>query len=293
MKSVVNLKAPAIEYFERTRLVSDLYEDMRKHKPLTEEEEQRVFKIYIEGTSDEKIQARDTIVNANMRFVVAIAKRFGTNDNLLDLINEGATGLIDAIDSFNPNSGNRFISYAVWYIRRAINQYQIQNGELVRKNNIQKTYYLVNQITQTFVQKYERHPTCDEVAQILDKEYGVKIKNSRDLLKNQYVLIDAPIDEENGSGITNLTAYQTESSKYNEYEDTATKDALKLKVKSLMRGLTPKERDVISYFYGIGHDREYALQEIGPKIGMSQERARQLKESALEKMRSKEFAKVY
>ena len=292
MKSVVNLKAPAIEYFERTRLVSDLYEDMRKHKPLTEEEEQRVFKIYIEGTSDEKIQARDTIVNANMRFVVAIAKRFGTNDNLLDLINEGATGLIDAIDSFNPNSGNRFISYAVWYIRRAINQYQIQNGELVRKNNIQKTYYLVNQITQTFVQKYERHPTCDEVAQILDKEYGVKIKNSRDLLKNQYVLIDAPIDEENGSGITNLTAYQTESSKYNEYEDTATKDALKLKVKSLMRGLTPKERDVISYFYGIGHDREYALQEIGPKIGMSQERARQLKESALEKMRSKEFAKV-
>jgi RNA polymerase primary sigma factor len=59
-----------------------------------------------------------------------------------------------------------------------------------------------------------------------------------------------------------------------------------------MKGLTPKERDVISYFYGIGHDREYALQEIGPKIGMSQERARQLKESALSKMRAKEFAKV-
>ena len=167
----------------------------------------------------------------------AIAKRFGTNDNLLDLINEGATGLMDAIETFNPNSGNRFISYAVWYIRRAINQYQIQNGELVRKNNIQKTYYWVNQITQTFVQEHERYPTCEEIAEILEREYDVKIKNARDILKNQYIMIDMPIDEDSGNGITNLTEYQTTSSKYNEYDTTTEKDALKIKVKRLMKGL--------------------------------------------------------
>ena len=108
---VVNLKTPNSDYFERTETLVRYYEDIRKYDVLTNEEELELFEMIKNGNKFEKQVAKEKLINCNQRFVVAVAKRYATNDNILDLINEGNIGLMEALENFKVEKGVKFTKF--------------------------------------------------------------------------------------------------------------------------------------------------------------------------------------
>ena len=151
------------DFFERTECLKSYYEDIRRYPLLTKEEEYNLFEKYYNGSNFEKEKAREKIINHNLRFVVSVAKKYANNENILDVIEEGTMGLIEALESFDYTKGYKFISYAVHYIRRAINQYRVEYDDLVKKTNYNKTFHLMTKTKNEFIQQNHRQPTLEEL----------------------------------------------------------------------------------------------------------------------------------
>lgn len=286
MKTVINLKIPRSDYFERTNTLVRYYDDIRKYKLLTQEEENKLFEIIENGDKFDKEKAKKTLINSNQRFVVAVAKRFATNDNILDLISEGNIGLIDAINDFDASKGYRFITFAVWYIRRAINNYCINYGVIVKKNNLSKTYHLVSQVTNNFIQKEFRQPTKEELMDILNNEYDLNIKNVGDILDTRITYIDESIeDEDDSQSFGEMSLFNSYSSSLNNSEINEAKDFNHKLITSMLKNISSRDAEVIKMSYGIGYDREYEIQEIARKLNLTKERVRQLKISVVNKLK--------
>lgn len=292
MKRAVHVDHNCNRYFERTETLSMYYDDIRRYDVLSKEEEIELFRKIKYGTPSEAAKARDIIVASNQRFVVAIAKRFGNDDNLLDYINEGNIGLMEAIDAYDLETNNKFISLAVWYIRRAIGMYSINYGSIVKKTNISKTYHTVSKAVSAFIQKEYRQPTLEELADILKNDYGVEINNLRDIMDTVSVSIDANFnndDEDNFDGT--LLDFNSVSAATNSYEKNVQNDFNSLLTTNLLDKLKPVEQQIIKLSFGIGYDREYQMSEISEKVNLTTERVRQLKANALLKLK-KEYTTV-
>lgn len=290
---IVNLSAPQSNYFERTDTLKRYYEDIRKYEPLELEEELKLIKAYHNTTSKiEKEVIKNKILCANQRFALGVARRWATNDNLMDLISEANIGMIEALENFDYNRNLRFITFAVHYIRRAINYYMIKNGNTVRKSNYAKTYHIMAQATNKFMQKEYRQPTMDELVELLKNEYGVELKDINDVA----TLNISSIDEDYGCddedvNMSTMMAFNNVSSTINECEKSTNHEFAKKLVQSVLNKLTQKEQEVVKYAFGIGHSREYEINEIADKMEYSSERIRQIKISALEKMK-REYSKI-
>lgn len=289
---VVNLKSPSTDYFERTETLMRYYEDIRRYDVLSKEEEIALFDMLNNGSKIEKETAKEKLINCNQRFVVAVAKRFATNDNILDLINEGNLGLIEALNEFDSSKGVKFTTWAVWYIRRAINLYCINYGTIVRKTNLSQTYHVVSQATNKFIQQEYRQPTLEELAEILKEDYEVDIKNLNDIIETKVSSIDEGFNtDDDGSNIGEMTLYNAYSASANDYERISANDFNNKLISNMLLKLPEREREIIKMVFGIGYDREYELQEIAPKVGLTIERVRQLKSEILGRLK-KEYKSV-
>ena len=285
---VVNLSNANANYLERTEVLANYYRDIRKYRLLEKEEEEELFRIYHEGSKKEREKARETIINSNQRFVVAVAKKYGGNDVILDLINEGNIGLIEALESYNVSEGVRFMTWAVWYIRRAINFFVIDNGKIVRRTNAHKTHHIVTQATNKFMQKEMRKPSLDELTEILREEYGVKIKDKSDIIDTQVSSIDASFGSEDDDAFLGETMeYNAHSASTNAYEGESEQDYMKELISSMMKSLDSREEKIIKLLFGIECDRPYEVQEVADKCNLTTERVRQLKHSILAKLKKK------
>lgn len=280
---VINLKSGTSDYFERTETLMRYYEDIRRYKVLTAEEEQECFYLLHNGTQYQKDKARRQLINSNQRFVVAIAKKFGTNNNLLDLINEGNIGLIEAINKFDTSKGVKFVTFAVWYIRRAINLYNVAYGKIVNQSNQARTYHVISQARNKFLQKENRQPTIDELKEILQNDYNINIKENIDMIDTYFVSIDD--NSEAAADNPSLYEFQRLNSNLNDIEKVNSNEFNKTLVTSLLNKLSTRDQDIICMLYGIGYDREYTLCEIAEKKGLTSERVRQLKISIIEKLK--------
>lgn len=285
---VVNLKTPNSDYFERTETLVRYYEDIRKYDVLTNEEELELFELIKNGDKFEKQVAKEKLINCNQRFVVAVAKRYATNDNILDLINEGNIGLMEALENFKIDKGVRFTTWAVWFIRRAINLYCINYGNLVRKTNLSQTYHVVSQATNKFIQTEYRQPTLEELAKLLKDEHDVDIKKLNDIIDVKFTSIDEGFNsnDDDGSNIGEMNIYNNYSASFNDYEKTSNNDFNTKLISNMLLKLPKREKDVITLYFGIGYDREYELQEIAQKLGLTTERVRQLKNDVLKKLKT-------
>lgn len=283
---IVNLKNRTSDFFERTNTLVRYYEDIRKYKMLTNDEEIKYFKTISCGNKAEVRTAKDAIINSNQRFVVAIAKKFASNDNILDLISEGNVGLMEAVDKFDYTKGVKFITFAVYYIRRAINRFLITDGNLVTKTNYQKTYHFISQATNKFLQVNHRQPTLDELKELLADEYNVVIKDNVDIIDTRFVSIDLDTDdEEESSGIGDFIAFKVKSAEFNDYDETSEKEHVQSVVSSMINKLKQREQEIIKLSFGIGYDRPYEIQEIAEKVGLTKERVRQLKTEILNELK--------
>ena len=277
----MNLKEGKTNFIGGNRSLNDFLKDINKYNVLSHTEETELAERMKAG--DE--QAREKLISANQRFVYAIAKRYGNDDNVLDLVNEGNKGLMTALDSYDPEKKNRLLSYAVWYITRDILAYLNGENVLIRKTNNTKTVYKIPKIKEKFYAEHNRYPDVDELAEILESEYGLKIKDKTDLLDISTTSINTCFDDEDARAFENTPYFTEKTAVDNDYVSEMEQEHSSIVSGTLLSMLSEREQTIVKMSFGIGYNKEYTNAEIGEEVGMSSERVRQIKHAAIEKMK--------
>lgn len=295
MALVINLKADT-GLVDRSENTTRFYDDIKEFPTLTKDEEVIWFNKLHNGTPQEREIAREHIILCNLRMIIAAAKKWANTDTLMDYVNEAYFGLDEAIDSFDVNVGTKFASYAMWYILRAINNYNNGDCQIVRKTNLSKTFHVISKATNDFLQENERNPTEEELLEIIKTKYKKDIKDKNDLLTTRYSSIDLgdTADEDNYPG-GDVVDYNRASASYNSYVTQENNDFNKSMVSSLLNKLSPRKKEIIKMRFGLYEDnglrREYEREEIGKKLGLTAERVRQLEGEAMDEMK-KEYIQM-
>lgn len=222
------------------------------------------------------------MIKANLRFVVSVAKQYQNQGlSLPDLINEGNLGLIKAVQRYDETRGFKFISYGVWWIRQAILQALAEQARIVRLplNKIGS----ITRINKTFTrleQEYQREPSADEVAFLLETSCDI-VEDALRVSLHQ-LSMDAPIHDEGGNSLYDLILNEDSPSPDQGLMETS----LIKEIDRTLSTLDEREADVIRYFYGLCGKRQHTLDEIGNEFGLTRERVRQIKEKTIKKMRN-------
>lgn len=268
---------------------------------LINENESHVLSLYLEEINripmltneEESILARkakmgdkkafDRIINANLRFVVSVAKKFrGQGLALEDLINEGNIGLITALEKFEPEKGYHFISYAVWWIRQSIMKAISEKGRAVRL-----PLNRANELVQIQKARSELvHETdSDEVdASLISQKTGLDETLVKDLISisQDIVNLDASVKSKDESSAT-FSDFISSQDKGPEEE--TVDESLRLEIMDMLSSLSPRERQILEMRYGLNGKKPMSLKEIGELYGLTKERIRQIEKRSLEKLR--------
>lgn len=225
-------------------------------------------------------EALKKLINANLRFVVSVAKQYQNQGmSLPDLINEGNLGLMKAAQRFDETRGFKFISYAVWWIRQSILQGLAEQARIVRLpvNKIGS----INRINRAFAkleQEYEREPNSLEIAEMLE----MVPEDVKDALKTtgRTMSMDAPIsnDEEN-------TMYDViQNDETPSPDKNLINESLSFEIERALSTLSSREAKVLKLYFGLGMKHPYTLEEIGEELSLTRERVRQIKEKAIKRI---------
>ncbi len=252
--------------------------EIAKHKALSAEQEAEVARKIKKG--DKK--AVERLVKANLRFVVSVARNYQNQGMpLADLINEGNLGLIRAAYRFDEKKNFKFISYAVWWIRQAILQSLANHSRIVKMPlNRVATIHKVGKARAKLEQKYRRLPNPQEVAE----ELGIEEQEVTDMMQigNNHTSLDAPLADGQKGKLLDLISDEDEDENPDSH---IMKISLNEEISKLLATLNSRERDVLRMYFGIGHDTAYTLEEIGVHTSITRERVRQIKDTALAKLR--------
>lgn len=270
-------------YVDRSDTLMKYFDEIKNFELLSQEEEKDLFIKMKNGD----VKARNKIINSNQRFVVSFAKRWGSKENLSDLINEGNIGMIKAMDTFDPERGTRFLTHAVWLIRSAINNYLITNDKIVKPVNNHKVYIAANKIKNNFYAKNGRFPTSEETTEIMSTEYNYRISNKEDVYDIKISSLDdtygSDSDGDGGLICENSSRYNDVSASCNTDEYIENDFNITI-LGSLLNTLPPKHLSIIKMLFGIDELRPYEMEEVAEKVGMTRERIRQLKKEILDKL---------
>ncbi len=269
-KSITNRESQSLEKY---------LQEISKLELLGSDEEVQLASLIRQGNK----KALDRLVKANLRFVVSVAKQYQNQGlTLPDLINEGNLGLIKAALRFDETRGFKFISYAVWWIRQSILQALAEQSRIVRlplnkvglTNRIGRAY-------QQLEQEFEREPTPEELAGLLEIE--IEEVSATMNINVRHISVDTPLNEGEDNTLIDImenpNADKTDS-KLEYYE------SLKTEIERSMLALTERQKCVLCYFFGIGLENAMSLEDIGHHFNLTRERVRQIKDKAINKLRS-------
>lgn len=233
-------------------------------------------------------RAKNKLVEANLRFVVSVAKQYQHQGlTLTDLIDEGNIGLIKAAERFDETRGFKFISYAVWWIRQSILQAIAEQSRIVRLPlNRVGSLNKVNQESNRFEQENQRRPSVEELAQRtgIDEE---KISQSM-AASGHHVSIDAPFGEDDDNSMVDVMA-SGEDSRTDKHVD---HESMAMELRQVLdKVLKDREKQIVCACFGIG-ETEKGLEEIGDKMGLTRERVRQIREKSITKLRDSGNVKI-
>lgn len=281
---------------EPTHSLKSYLTEIRNHRIISQTETDRLFWLMRNGSKKEADKARERLVKSNQRFVYALAKRYTSDEDIvMDLVQEGNVGLLIAIQTYEPNKGYKFLTYAVHYIRREMTEYLTSNTSLIQKTNLVRTATLVPKVKRDFFTKEQRNPTDDEVKLILEDEYGLKVNETSDVYDLNILSIDSTMLQSDGDEMSknNLTEYNNATASHNTYLDTMDNDRDKALVNAYLSTLPKRDSEIIKKAYGIGYDYEHSYDEIADEMHITKERVRQIINATLENLRNIKVADCY
>jgi RNA polymerase primary sigma factor len=263
----------------RDNLSLDKYlHDIGKVELLSAEKEVELAKRIKKGDSE----ALDTLIKANLRFVVSVSKQYQNQGlSLSDLINEGNLGLIKAAERFDETRGFKFISYAVWWIRQSILQALAEQARIVRLplNKI-GSMNKINKAFNKLEQEYQREPTMDEVANLMESKPDI-IEDAMNF-SNIHVSMDAPLRDEEANNMYDVILNDDSPSPDSELMN----GSLRKEIERSLATLGQREAEILRCYFGLNGYQPHTLEEIGDVFGLTRERVRQIKEKAIKKLKN-------
>ena len=258
-------------------LVETYWRDIQHFQPLSRQAEIEMVGRARQGD----VEAMQTLVTANLRFVVSVAKGYSNLGlSFIELISEGNLGLLEAVKRFDETRGFKFITYAVWWIRQAIlkalaEQRKVARPPMSQINDLQK----VEREADALTQKLGRDPSLEEIARSaaisLERASHARQAGQRD------ISFDAPVyTGEDDCLLSVFTAADEES-----LEEALDRQALAAVLRSCLALLDAREHQIVRYYFGLDGRRPMTLEQIGRHLSLTRERVRQLRDRALEKMR--------
>jgi RNA polymerase primary sigma factor len=274
-KQVTNRDTPSLDKY---------LHEIGRLEMISAEEEVELARRIRKGDS----KALEKLVNANLRFVVSVAKQYQNQGLALpDLINEGNVGLIKAAQRFDETRGFKFISYAVWWIRQSILQALAEQSRIVRLplNKIGS----ISRISKVFAeleQKYEREPTILELAQALELAPADVLEALR--TANRPISMDAPIGTEEDTSLYDVLGNNDSPSP----DKDLIHDSLQKEIARVLTTLSAREAKILQLYYGLNNHPPLSLDEISAEVGLTRERVRQIKEKAIKRLKNSSRCKM-
>ncbi len=257
---------------------------------LSSDEEYELAQKIIHGTPKEQKKAKDKMAESNMRLVVSIAKRYsGRGLDFLDLIQEGNTGLLRAVEKFDPDKGFKFSTYATWWIRQAITRAIADQARTIRiPVHMVETINKVMRTQRRLTQELNREPSTEEIAKAMGMEpekieYVMKIKQD-------IASLDASVGRDGDDDDSSLGDFIEDEDRVSP-EDSAATQLLKEQIAAILSTLTDREQKIIKMRFGIGGGKSHTLEEVGAEFSVTRERIRQIEAKALAKLRKNKDTK--
>ena len=287
----LEIDASSVNYDEVADDSVKLYlREIGKIPLLSQEEEFELAQKIINGNEKEKKRAKDKMAESNMRLVVSIAKRYsGRGLDFLDLIQEGNTGLLRAVEKFDPDKGFKFSTYATWWIRQAITRAIADQARTIRiPVHMVETINKVLRTQRRLAQELNREPTTEEIGKAMDMdadkiEYVMKIKQD-------IASLDASVGRDGEDDDSSLGDFIEDEDRVSP-EDSAATQLLKEQIAEILSTLTDREQKIIKMRFGIGGGKSHTLEEVGAEFSVTRERIRQIEAKALAKLRKNKDTK--
>ncbi len=262
--------------------------DVGRTKMITRQEEQILGKLIAEGNKNEREDAIKKLVSANLRLVISIAKHYIGNGVLfMDLVQEGALGLLKAAEKFDHKRNFKFSTYATWWIRQTITRAIANHSRTIRipvhmidKIKLYKKTYL------ELFNKFDREPTDEEISCKL-KISIKKVKCIKNAIFSTPVSLETPVTED--LSIEDFIVDTT----YHSPETVTEKDCLCRDIENLFNNLDNREKKILAHRFEINDNKYMTLEELGLELGFSKERIRQLESKAIQKLRKQENVMAY
>ena len=262
--------------------------DVSRTKMITKEEEKRLGKLIKEGTKTEKAQAIKDLVQANLRLVVSIAKHYiGHGILFLDLVQEGALGLLKAAERFDHNKNFKFSTYATWWIRQTITRAIANNSRTIRipVHMLDKIKFYKKTYTD-LLYKLNREPSDEELIKAL-KISKRKLSTIKNAIINEPISLETPVtDDLSLADFIEDTSYHTPESVTEKY--CMTED-----IDTIFKDLNSREKKILEHRFEIHNNKYMTLEQLGSEMGFSKERIRQLETKALQKLRFKDSVQSF
>ncbi len=272
------------DFYEEANILSLYLKEINRIPMMTRDEEFRLAKLAQRGSEF----ARNRMVEANLRFVVNIAKKYQNQGlPLIDLINEGNIGLMNALEKFDPDKGYHFISYAVWWIRQAILKAICEKSRTVRLPlNRANELMQIQKAQKELMHENGEDPSMEEIGALTQ----LNPAHVADLIaiSKEMISLDAPVYSDTGN--SNVGDYIEDGS---QDPDAVLMDgSLKEDINTVLATLSDKEREIIELRYGLNGQNPMSLKEIGELYNLTKERIRQIEKKALERMKHPSRSKI-